>query len=102
MSVKNIIWFIPVMIGLYGCPYEANVPLAARPAEAVDTNLVGYWYGIVKDGSDFLALKHLTSALKQIPPIPSFDMAKLLKETSSFRIPPILPATPVLWARSGS
>ncbi|MBL0233603.1 MAG: hypothetical protein IPQ08_08050 [Chitinophagaceae bacterium] len=59
MSVKNIIWFIPVMIGLYGCPYEANVPLAARPAEAVDTNLVGYWYGIVKDGSDFFGIEAL-------------------------------------------
>ncbi len=59
MRVKKFIWFLPVIICLYGCPYEANVPLATRPAEAVDSNLVGYWYGIVKDGSDFFGIEAL-------------------------------------------
>ena len=59
MRVKKFIWFLPVIIGLYGCPYEANVPLASRPAEAVDSTLVGYWYGIVKDGSDYFGIEAL-------------------------------------------
>lgn len=59
MRAKNLLWFIPMIMTLYGCPYEANVPLASRPAEAVDSNLVGYWYGIVKDGSDFFGIEAL-------------------------------------------
>ena len=77
MRVKTLIWFIPMIMVLYGCPYAANVPLAAIPAEAVDSSLVGYWYGIVKDGSDFLELKRWISPQKRIPLIRSSGMGRL-------------------------
>jgi hypothetical protein len=35
------------------------VPLDAKPTEPVDTSLFGYWYGIVKDGSDFFGIEAL-------------------------------------------
>jgi hypothetical protein len=40
-------------------PFESNVPLEAKPVEAVDSSLLGYWYGIVKDGSDFFGIEAL-------------------------------------------
>jgi hypothetical protein len=44
---------------LYGCPYESKVPLASGPVEPVDSTMLGYWYGIVKDGSDFFGIEAL-------------------------------------------
>lgn len=44
---------------LCGCPYESPLPLDAKPTEAVDTSLFGFWYGIVKDGSDFFGIEAL-------------------------------------------
>ncbi len=55
----RIIFLFLLGIGLYGCPYESTIPLAPSPTEAVDTSLLGYWYGIVKDGSDFFGVEAL-------------------------------------------
>ncbi len=57
--MKRLLWLIPVSILLYACPYESAVPLEARPVEPVDSSLLGYWYGIVKDGSDFFGIEAL-------------------------------------------
>jgi len=35
------------------------MPLDTFPTEKVDTSLTGYWYGIVKDGSDFFGIEAL-------------------------------------------
>lgn len=35
------------------------MPLEHAPVEPVDTSLLGYWYGIVKDGSDFFGIEAL-------------------------------------------
>lgn len=59
MRGKKLIFLLPVIFALYACPYEANVPLAGKPTEPVDTSLLGYWYGIVKDGSDFFGIEAL-------------------------------------------
>jgi hypothetical protein len=45
-----------------GCPYESPLPLDARPTEPVDTSLFGFWYGIVKDGSDYFGIEALEIA----------------------------------------
>lgn len=42
-----------------GCPYESPLPLDEKPTEPVDTSLFGFWYGIVKDGSDFFGIEAL-------------------------------------------
>ena len=57
--MKKLLWFLPLTIFLYACPYESSVPLAAKPTELVDSSLLGYWYGIVKDGSDFFGIEAL-------------------------------------------
>lgn len=44
---------------LTACPFESTVPLEAGPAEPVDSSLVGYWYGIIKDGSDYFGIEAL-------------------------------------------
>ncbi|MGH2552914.1 MAG: hypothetical protein ACRDEB_04315, partial [Chitinophagaceae bacterium] len=46
-------------IMLYACPFESKMPLAAAPMEPVDTSLVGYWYGIIKDFSDAFGIEAL-------------------------------------------
>ncbi len=56
---KGLLLILPIMIILYGCPFESTVALEQRPVEAVDTSLLGYWYGIVKDGSDFFGIEAL-------------------------------------------
>ena len=33
--------------------------LEAEPVEPVDSSLLGYWYGIIKDGSDFFGIEAL-------------------------------------------
>ena len=35
------------------------MPLEADPTEPVDSSLMGYWYGIIKDGSDFFGIEAL-------------------------------------------
>jgi hypothetical protein len=57
--VKSLLWFFPVSFILCACPFESKVPLAAKPVEPVDSTLLGYWYGIVKDGSDFFGIEAL-------------------------------------------
>ncbi len=57
--MKRILLFLPVIVVLYACPYESAVPLTPGPTEPVDTSLLGYWYGIVKDGSDFFGIEAL-------------------------------------------
>ncbi len=50
---------MPVCALLYACPFESAVALEPKPVEAVDSSLLGYWYGIVKDGSDFFGIEAL-------------------------------------------
>lgn len=57
--MKKFLWFLPFVVLLYACPYESAVPLEPAPVEAIDTTLTGYWYGIVKDGSDFFGIEAL-------------------------------------------
>jgi hypothetical protein len=57
--VKPLFWLIPVCFILCACPFESKVPLAQGPVEPIDSSLIGYWYGIVKDGSDFFGIEAL-------------------------------------------
>lgn len=57
--MKKILWFLPLTITLYGCPFESNVPMAPAPTEPVDSNLIGYWYGIIKYFSDMFGIEAL-------------------------------------------
>lgn len=57
--MRKLYWLIPLSFVLYACPYESAVPLEPRPVEQVDSSLLGYWYGIVKDGSDFFGIEAL-------------------------------------------
>jgi hypothetical protein len=57
--MRRFRWLLPICIVLYGCPYESKVPLETGPVEPVDTSMFGYWYGIVKDGSDFFGIEAL-------------------------------------------
>jgi hypothetical protein len=59
MKMLRILWILPLAFLLSACPYESKVPLASGPSEPVDTTLLGYWYGIVKDGSDFFGIEAL-------------------------------------------
>jgi hypothetical protein len=62
IPMKKLLWLIPVSIVLYACPYESTVPMSSHPAESIDSNLIGYWYGIIKDGSDFFGIEALDIA----------------------------------------
>ncbi len=57
--MRKLLWLLPVAIILCACPFESKVPLAAAPVEPVDTTMLGYWYGIVKDGSDYFGIEAL-------------------------------------------
>lgn len=57
--MTKLLWLLPVAIILCACPFESKVPLAAAPVEPVDTTMIGYWYGIVKDGSDYFGIEAL-------------------------------------------
>lgn len=60
--MKRFVFFtgvISVSFLLCGCPYESPLPLDEKPTEAVDTSLLGFWYGIVKDGSDYFGIEAL-------------------------------------------
>jgi hypothetical protein len=59
MTMKRLLCILPLATILCACPFESRVPMAAAPTEAVDTALLGYWYGIVKDGSDFFGIEAL-------------------------------------------
>jgi hypothetical protein len=59
MRSKKWLWLLPLTVFLYACPYESAVPLEAVPVEPADSSLYGYWYGIVKDGSDFFGIEAL-------------------------------------------
>ncbi|HYM92735.1 MAG TPA: hypothetical protein VET23_01235 [Chitinophagaceae bacterium] len=55
----KFLWLLPFCFILYACPFESPLPLDEKPVAAVDTSLLGYWYGIVKDGSDFFGVEAL-------------------------------------------
>ena len=57
--MKLLFLLIPVCFILCACPFESKVPLAQGPVEPIDSSLIGYWYGIVKDGSDFFGIEAL-------------------------------------------
>jgi len=57
--MKRLLWFLPLTIGLYACPFESSMPMAAKPVEPVDSSLLGYWYGIIKDFSDMYGIEAL-------------------------------------------
>jgi hypothetical protein len=50
---------ISVSFLLCGCPYESPLPLDEKPTEAIDTTLLGFWYGIIRDGSDYFGIEAL-------------------------------------------
>lgn len=52
-------WLLPLSTIISACPFESTVPMEPRPVEAVDSSLLGYWYGIIKDGSDFFGIEAL-------------------------------------------
>ncbi|HEX2630626.1 MAG TPA: hypothetical protein VHM26_16530 [Chitinophagaceae bacterium] len=57
--MRLLLLLIPFSFVLSACPYESTVPLEPHPVEPVDSTLLGYWYGIVKDGSDFFGIEAL-------------------------------------------
>jgi hypothetical protein len=57
--MKKLLWLFPFSFMLTACPFESTVPLAAAPTEKVDTTLLGYWYGIIKDFSDMYGIEAL-------------------------------------------
>jgi hypothetical protein len=59
MARKFLWWIFPLSMILSACPFESTVPMEPRPVEPVDSSLLGYWYGIVKDGSDYFGIEAL-------------------------------------------
>ncbi len=59
MSTKKWWLLLPLSVLLMACPFESTVPLEIKPVEPVDSSLLGYWYGIVKDGSDYFGIEAL-------------------------------------------
>lgn len=57
--MKRLLLLFPLATLLWACPYESKVPLAHGPTQPVDTTFFGYWYGIIKDGSDFFGIEAL-------------------------------------------
>jgi hypothetical protein len=57
--MNKLLWLLPVTIILYACPFESTVALEQKPVEKVDSSLFGYWYGIIKDGSDYFGIEAL-------------------------------------------
>ena len=55
----RLLLILPFTVLLYACPYESQVALEPKPVEPIDSSLVGYWYGIIKDGSDFFGIEAL-------------------------------------------
>ena len=79
LKSKKILWLLPLCFILYACPFESPVPLDAKPVEPIDTSLIGYWYGIVKDGSDYFGIEALDIKKLSDSSIALFVMANLLK-----------------------
>lgn len=59
MAKKNWWWLAPLCTILSACPFESTVPTEPTPVEPVDSSLLGYWYGIIKDGSDYFGIEAL-------------------------------------------
>lgn len=59
LKLLKFLWLLPICFMLAACPFESPVPLDNKPVEAIDTSLLGYWYGIVKDGSDYFGIEAL-------------------------------------------
>lgn len=59
MAKKIFWWLLPLSMIFTACPFESTVPMEPRPVEPVDSSLLGYWYGIVKDGSDYFGIEAL-------------------------------------------
>jgi hypothetical protein len=60
--MKRLIQFLfiaGISFIICGCPYESPLPLDEKPTEPVDSSLFGFWYGIVKDGSDYFGIEAL-------------------------------------------
>jgi hypothetical protein len=57
--MRKCLWLLPLSFILYACPFESTVPLEHAPVEPVDSSLLGYWYGIIKDGSDYFGIEAL-------------------------------------------
>ena len=55
----RLLWLIPIAFIVSACPFESPVPLEKAPIEPIDSSLLGYWYGIVNDGSDFFGIEAL-------------------------------------------
>jgi len=62
--MKKLFWILPLSFILAACPFESTVPLSPAPIEPVDTTLVGFWYGIIRDGSDYFGIEALDIAKK--------------------------------------
>lgn len=61
---KKILLLLPLCIFLYACPFESPIALDEKPMLPVDTSLDGYWYGIIKDGSDYFGIEALDIRIK--------------------------------------
>jgi hypothetical protein len=85
--VKKMLWLLPVSFILCACPFESTVPLATMPSEPVDSSLLGYWYGIVKDGSDFYGIEALDITKK------SDSLYSIIRYGKSVKDDMILPDT---------
>lgn len=59
MTLRLSFWLLPLAFICTACPYESTVPLTRGPSEPVDSSLIGYWYGIIKDGSDYFGIEAL-------------------------------------------
>jgi len=57
--LKKLCWLLPLSFILCACPFESDVALEKKPVEPVDSSLMGYWYGIIKDGSDYFGIEAL-------------------------------------------
>jgi hypothetical protein len=43
---------------------ESPVPLDERPVQPIDSSYIGFWYGIIKDGSDYFGIEALDISKK--------------------------------------
>jgi hypothetical protein len=59
MVKRSFLWLLPFCSLLAACPFESTVPMEKGPVEPVDSSLMGYWYGIIKDGSDYFGIEAL-------------------------------------------
>lgn len=59
MAKKIWWWLLPLCTIMSACPFESTVPMEPKPVEPVDSTLFGYWYGIIKDGSDYFGIEAL-------------------------------------------